>query len=510
MELLPHVNEPREWDLDAVRVRGKMYKSKRDEVDRTYPFFRSFCPFSTEPYIMAHNTSNLEEALFTRVFQQQTDDGEWGDVITPDDGVFTRLDDFGRRLQGLQLDPLPRRRMIDFAPPGKTELYRQAVESLEFDRLTKRDAEVTCFVKVEKYLKPTNPRVIQARSVRYHVEWGRFIIPIEKAIYRAVNRLFGYRVIMKGLNPSEMATAMRASWDAVDDPVAVMLDASRFDRHVSVDAHQWKHGIYRQFLNLLGREKKRFATLAAAQLCRRGKGVTSDSILTFDKLGGLCSGDMDTSLSACLIVCALFWTFMKEMGVSNYRFIDNGDDCVLVISRDRVSVLESLPQWMASFGFIYRVDGILNEFERIEFCQTFPIYSVSRGSWVCVRNPHKALVKDLVIAQSNRTWKEYLTILASIGDGGLASYGDMPIYWVFYRRLAEITAKRVRVTHLLPFTFRGSSTLPKVCGEPTHVMREQFAIATGIPVGDQLALEKFYESAPIGGVKVMADPGGWY
>jgi hypothetical protein len=104
------------------------------------------------------------------------------------------------------------------------------------------------FVKAEKLnvsaKSDPDPRVIQPRSSRYCYAVGLYIKAVEHMLYKAIDSLFGARTVMKGLNADQRGAAFHEAWNRFKDPVAVGLDASRFDQHVSTALLQLEHSIY--------------------------------------------------------------------------------------------------------------------------------------------------------------------------------------------------------------------------------------------------------------------------
>jgi hypothetical protein len=74
---------------------------------------------------------------------------------------------------------------------------------------------------------------------------GPYVKRIEKQVYKIIAKVFDAVTVFKGLNAAKSATALRAHWDHFDDPVAIPLDASRFDQHVSEAALKYDHPFYR-------------------------------------------------------------------------------------------------------------------------------------------------------------------------------------------------------------------------------------------------------------------------
>jgi len=298
---------------------------------------------------------------------------------------------------------------------------------------------------------------------------------------------------MKGLNVHEVAAVFEENWKVFNDPVAVQLDASRFDQHTSVAAMRWKHKAYRKFLDMDEEQGRLFGWCCKQQYNTRANARNRDNFLKYKVAGGLCSGDIDTSLTACLLVCAMFYTFLCEKGV-DYRFVDNGDDCVLLMDRKDLWVLDGLDSFMEELGYVYRVDGIVDVLEQIKFCQTHPVYEGHTKRYVMVRDPNDALAKDMVVLKSGISFSEEAGIYKAIAQGGLALYGDMPLYHTFYSSLYQ-HYHGAKCPNYYPgsYTMKTMSRHVKVAQcEPHEATRTSFYRAFGVSPGRQVEAEKMY------------------
>jgi len=205
-------------------------------------------------------------------------------------------------------------------------IYENAWKSLTRRQISRKDSYVNSFVKQEKYnfTKKVNPapRIIQPRNPRYIVESGRFVKPIEKKIYKHINAVFGATTIFKGLNAEHRGRVMRGHWDAFADPVAVGLDAKRFDQHVSIEALEWEHSIYQAFYP----GNKHFAMLLEWQRRNTCYARCSEGTVKYKTVGKRMSGDVNTALGNCLIMSSMVWTYADEISVP-IRLANDGDDC---------------------------------------------------------------------------------------------------------------------------------------------------------------------------------------
>lgn len=137
-------------------------------------------------------------------------------------------------------------------------LYGPAWLSLGGHPLSKKDMEVSLFLKAEKWpvragelLKAA--RAIQFRGPRYNIELGRFLLPMEELLWSKLQP--GMRVrddvwlfSSKGLTPAQRAEQVAGLWHKYPGGRALCLDHSRFDAHLSENALKTEHGVYMQVL----------------------------------------------------------------------------------------------------------------------------------------------------------------------------------------------------------------------------------------------------------------------
>lgn len=147
------------------------------------------------------------------------------------------------------------------------------------------------------------------------------------------------------------------------------------------------------------------------------------------------SGDINTSLGNCLIMCGLVHQYAAERGVV-IDLANNGDDCVVFLERRQLGrFMARLSEWFLDYGFSMKVEEPVDEFEGVEFCQTKPVFTGER--WVMCRGP-TGLSKDtyslLPLQQGNMAYGW----ATAIADSGEAIASDMPIYSALYARLRSL------------------------------------------------------------------------
>lgn len=318
---------------------------------------------------------------------------------------------------------------------AKRKIYERADVSLVTIPLSRRDAHLGAFVKVEPTKDEADPRVIQTRTPRYHASFGCYIKPNEKAFYAGVDMHFGERTSTKGLNAKQVGELIASKFESFSDPVAVGLDASRFDRSVSIPVLKWVHGIYKRFI---GKDID-FLEMLDWQLHNIGKVRAVDGIIKYEVDGGVMSGDVDTSLKGCLIMCALVGSWLERCGVPA-KLINNGDDCVLFCDRKHLTQLQTgMTEHFARLGFDIVSEEPVYEIEKVEFCQAKPVLC-SEGTYIMCRNPVKASVKDSMSRLNLKDKGVAKRWCGAVAQCGMALAGDMPIfseYYGVYERFAE-------------------------------------------------------------------------
>lgn len=389
--------------------------------------------------------------------------------------------------------PITREQFVGMYVGRRRSVYERAVKSLEERELDARDFGVEkAFVKAEKInfsAKPDPaPRVIQPRNPRYNVEVGRFLKSLEHTTYSAIAKVYGGPTVMKGLSAEGVAQAMADMWAEFPEPVAIGLDASRFDQHVRAEMLKWEHTVYTRCYTKADRDRLRW--LLSGQIYNSGYMQCDDGRLYYEVDGSRMSGDMNTALGNCLIMCALIWTFAKERGV-RVRLANNGDDCVIICSRrDEVRVTQGIAEWFLTYGFKMKVEAPVYKFEHIEFCQAHPV--TDGTTWVMVRNPFTTLSKDALCVNRDfahgpaaQKW------LYAVGECGLSMVGGIPVvqeqYCAFLRMGSPgLGANSVITETGMAFMARG---MHRRKSEPTVEARVSFWEAFGVSPTQQVNYE---------------------
>jgi len=460
-----------------------------------------------------NNYNNLVRAITERVYNvqlggklvptPQPKPGWWaGEMYEYVEAVRSRVAD---GCSGHNVGPLSVKGFLAQCPKSKLKIYEAAAKTYEERGWIDKDSWLKLFVKFEKinFTKKCDPapRLISPRSPVYNLALGRYTRAVEEKIFDALAEIWGYedheKVVMKGETVEGVAAQLRRKWDRYSDPVAVGLDASRFDQHVSEDALIYEHSIYqaifagdRELTKLLQRQRRNY-----------GVAYHGGYKIEMHTRGVRASGDMNTGLGNCLIMCTLVHRMAKEFGIQ-CDLINNGDDCVIILERahlwkllDNGTIRKDIEAWFLDAGFEMEFEAPVDVFEQIVFCQMQPVWNGS--VWLMVRQPEAALCKDTICLGDN-TIAGYRRWCRSVGVGGLALYGDMPVYRAFYNAFnragegyAPSRTLLTRDTGFYRLCLRGRNHL----GLVTPEARVSFYRAFGITPAMQEAMERRFDEA---------------
>lgn len=404
---------------------------------------------------------------------------------------------FKRRLlatYGERLPPVTREEFVQMYKGRKKTIYDQAVMSLEFDKINKMDAKLKAFVKCEKVKVTSCPRVIQPRSPRYNVEVGVYIKPIEHRIYRAIARTFHQKcVVAKGLNVLQLGTIVRDLWDSVSDCVFIGLDAHRFDMHCTVKMLSWEHSVYQA----LYPQSKELRRLLGWQLLTRGVGYCEDGMVKYSVQGRRCSGDMNTALGNCLIMCAMFYRY-KQLTKIPFKLINNGDDCGVFLERRDVNrFIIGVESFFGNYGFRMECEKPVCEMEGIRFCQMAPLMVGKTCRMVRELNTSREKDSISIVKFTNSTFMRKW--IYAVGLGGLALCSGVPVMQSFYGAYIRsgIASRMNEATYMEC----GAQILAKGLEsqrEPIeHITRASFYAAFDLTPFEQMVLEQYYDNLSI-------------
>lgn len=462
-------------------------------------------------FVHNNNVKNLQRGAAERVLRdvEHTSSGpRYTGVLKPTEGAVARLlSPFHRRLRCVlpKTAPITPDDFVSRYSGRKQARYAHAVASLTAEPLCARDANISIFVKAEKISGTKKadpaPRVISPRSYRYNVALGVYLKDVEKKVYRAIAKVFGRGedkeepVVAKGLTAVGVASLLNKKWSRYKRPVAVGLDAEKFDKHINADLLSFEHSIYVNMFT--GRDRKELAKLLGWQGTRRDnkcRGRCPDGIVKYSIKGTRMSGDMNTATGNCLIMCALVWSYMQQFSVV-YDFIDNGDDCVLIFESEHYDeVTKGMRDWFMQLGIRLTSEAPVTQFELITFCQANPIWNGKQ--YVMVRDPLMARAKDTCTLVPWNTESRFRKWCWVVGMAGLALCSGIPVYQEYYNMYVRAgvpsnMAKDPNFDTGLVYAARGLEVDYRPISDEA---RASFHLVTGIDVPMQLEMERFYSN----------------
>lgn len=375
----------------------------------------------------------------------------------------------------------------------KAGVYQRAYDSLVAEGpIVAKDAEVKVFIKYEKVdctskVDPV-PRVISPRSPRFNLALGKFLKKIEPKIFKALSTLFNHPTVIKGYNPYRSATLLKEKWDMFKNPVAIGLDASRFDQHVSVEAIKFEHQLYLDCFPVKNHRDK-LERLLKMQIVNHCAGYCPDGNLFYTIEGTRMSGDMNTSLGNCVLMCSMIQAYLRHVQV-NAQLANNGDDCVVFMEREDLQKFsDGLFEWFYNMGFNMKIEAPVYEFEQIEFCQTHPVFDGRR--WLMCRSPKAVFAKDTCFLQPFQSAKQIEKWLGAVGKGGLRTTGGLPILQEFYELYDRHGRDGGSSDEYLSWYMRNATDkMDRFYGPVTPEARASFMEAFNITPDEQVYLEE--------------------
>jgi len=419
----------------------------------------------------------------------------------------------------LDLSPVASTREVVNAYTGpKRKLYLAAEQRFWNDGVTRMDAMLHSFVKFEKTDLGKAPRVINPRSPLFNLALGRFLKLNEKKYYAAIAQTFKQEsVVIKGMDCRQSAEEMLKVWDLFEDPVAVGGDATKFDMHVSLEQLYYEHLHYilplvysfmhaiklydeviveaASHMDLRWSNVKQLCWLLSQQLNNKGTAYFDDGKLKFEMRGTRASGDLNTSLGNCIIMCSMGYEWSVRTGV-RIGLINNGDDCVFIMERREEA------KWRAGLNEYYRLKGFrmvleetVDDFEAIEFCQCKPCWTAL--GYIMVRNPQTVITKGTMCLLPISNIKHLRKWMMAVGicEGSLSN--GVPVISAFARAMrrngVRVSERYVRNAYAGTARIR-TTDLRVVDQSILPESRLSFWRSWGILPAEQLALESHYDN----------------
>lgn len=433
-----------------------------------------------------------------------------GRVPVASPAALKRLDRFMQRLAKSlpKVVPWDLDRVVNSYKGNKRVNYGDAAHEYRSHGLGQDQARVKMFIKNEKIRfkekgdkQNPDPRAIQYRDPVFAVVFAQYIKAIEEVVYQLkgnrCNRLPPGRVFGKGMTSVQKGKLLREKRERFKKPVVLPLDASRFDQHLDVGHLRALH----RFYNALCHDPY------LNRLCSWTivNNVTTSRGLRYTAVGGRMSGDMDTSLGACLWMLCMLALFFEESTVQ-WDCLDDGDDILLIIERDDLAwVMREMPNHFLELGQEIKIEDPCYEIEDVEWCQAKPVFV--GGEYKFVRNPAKVLSGALVgpkfIQMRSEASRRALTNTIGLGEGHLNL--GVPVLQSFAKCLVRNanTTRQIKLEYNSSLMFKVrheigktyAKKLPDFTPRPvSDESRLSFARAFGITITEQLSYEEYFDN----------------
>lgn len=284
-------------------------------------------------------------------------------------------------------------------------------------------------------------RPIKSKNRRFNLQWARFIYPIEKKMYAAINHMWNqYRArwgrpahdtVMKGKNGNERGSVFKQVFES-GKYVSIEVDAEKWDYFVHEYLLKIEHSLYRSVLNLLKADRKMFKRLAAA-MERYGVRVKfKGGEMYFREIGGRGSGVVNTSLGNVTLM-SLMMLIIVETLPFYVDYINDGDDGINALEAPHAAEFARVcTRMFAAWGIFVKVQKPTSLFEKLNFCQCQPV--MVDGECRLIRAFPEVLCKDTIIRHDLKLPK-LLAHLKAVGMGGLALNSGVPVLQEFYKML---------------------------------------------------------------------------
>jgi hypothetical protein len=234
------------------------------------------------------------------------------------------------------------------------------------------------------------------------------------------------------------------------------------------------------------------------QVENRGIARLPEAEVRYEVMGNRMSGDMNTALGNCILMCLMVRQFCAERNI-RFRLLDNGDDATVIVEEEDVKrFMAEVKPWFLRLGFTMKVEEPVRVLEQVEFCQTHPV--LIGDHYRMVRNPLTALSKDTtwktpclsrqgaIMEKAARNW------LGAVGECGMSLCSGVPIMQAFYAHLIGAGLKSKRAVQGFGDGQSGfermATGLRRGPRPVTAATRHSFWLAFGILPDVQVCLER--------------------
>lgn len=354
--------------------------------------------------------------------------------------------------------------------------------------LTKTDAKVKNFLKIETTTKFTDPRNISPRSDEFLAILGPYISAFEHAALKAP-------FLIKGNSLSARDHKMRP---LLLHNRFIEIDFSRFDMTVNFDLLRDVQdscflAAFPQSAHPLFAE--------ALRLARTTKGISEFGTSYFIR-GTRCSGDAHTSIGNGLINRFAIWWCLSSLPAGSWTGFHEGDDVIIGIDEQWLDVALDCLKFLSCLGLVPKID-IHPDVHFTSFCGRFlshlssglvsicdPLRSLAKFHTTVSSGEEKALMLAKALSYYHTDWQTPVV--------GTLCFSLITVLrpLVNPRRLRRALAfnKRNMPWFMINSDMTAEDLLTmKVTKPPSeNPLRYLFTLRTGITSAYQIALEREY------------------
>jgi len=371
----------------------------------------------------------------------------------------------------------------------------------------KKSRKVRPKIKAEKKAAKRDmiARIYGAFSVEDNILLGRYLKPLEHHIFDAINELYHEEfgcdlvTVMKGMNSPDKCKVMRRKWTTFKNPVAIELDCTHFDKHINEILLKLEHSVYLK--HYTGVDRDVLFELLRHQLEIDWDAFTDDGFrVVYKTRGGRVSGTVNTALGNITVMTMCFYAYalhLKQLGI-RFEYVNEGDDCFFIVEESDYPRIPDVKQFFLQFGLQVRIENVVREFSKIQFCQTSPI--CIDGTWRLIRLPKAIFFKDL----SQLAWKGISVFqkwLGEVGIGGAILNHRVPVLQNLYLRMRTFSSTDKFTPSLVNEIYHSGLTslskgmeIDESQRELTSENRYQFYLTTGIHPDTQHVLEEMIDN----------------
>lgn len=257
---------------------------------------------------------------------------------------------------------------------------------------TSFNSKVKSFIKKEKVdlSKNKKPRLIQANSMQYNIEIGRYTKKFEHILYEVDKQRKDY-IFAKGIDLLELGQYIEHHSNRYRKPKYLCLDHSTFDAYVTPE-HK------RLAAKVILKAYRNNPLLQKYLLMKNFTGQTEHGI-KYTVEGTINSGSPITSLYANLInYSMLHYVCKKILKIPKFSIIVNGDDSIIFTEEHQFINQSQIIKELAKLNFKTKIEQITTNKHELEFCRC-------RFAYDNTNKLHAYLVPDRIIKTLGQTPK---------------------------------------------------------------------------------------------------------